>query len=45
ETAAIRLENPELPLAELKELFDKPISKAGLYHRLQKLEKLADELI
>ena len=44
ETAALRLENPELPLAELKELFDKPISKTGLYHRLQKLEKLAAAL-
>ena len=44
ETAAIRLENPELSLIELKELFDKPISKAGLYHRLQKLEHLAADL-
>lgn len=44
ETAAVRLEHPELSLIELKEHFDKPISKAGLYHRLQKLERLADEL-
>ncbi len=44
ETAALRAENPELPLAELAELFDKPVSKAGLYHRLQKLERLAAEL-
>ena len=43
ETAALRLENPELSLVELARLFDKPISKAGLYHRLQKLEKLAEE--
>ncbi len=43
ETAALRLENPELSLLELARLFDKPISKAGLYHRLQKLEKLAEK--
>ncbi len=43
ETAALRLENPELSLLELARLFDKPISKAGLYHRLQKLEQLAEE--
>lgn len=44
ETAAVRLEHPELPLIELKEHFDQNISKAGLYHRLHKLEKLAEEL-
>jgi DNA-binding protein WhiA len=44
ETAALRLENPDLPLAELAKLFEKPISKAGLYHRLQKLEALAEEI-
>lgn len=44
ETAAIRLEHPELPLIELKDHFDKAISKAGLYHRLHKLEELAEEL-
>ena len=44
ETAALRLENPELSLLELARLFAKPISKAGLYHRLQKLEKLAEDL-
>lgn len=44
ETAAVRLEHPELPLNELKDHFDKAISKAGLYHRLHKLEQLADEL-
>lgn len=43
ETAALRLQNPELSLLELARLFSKPISKAGLYHRLQKLEQLADE--
>lgn len=44
ETAALRLENPDLPLIELAGLFDKPVSKAGLYHRLQKLERLAEGL-
>lgn len=43
ETAALRMENPEVPLAELAAMFDKPISKAGLYHRLRKLEELAGE--
>ena len=45
ETAALRLENPEVPLAELAGMFDKPVSKAGLYHRLRKLEELAEDLL
>lgn len=44
ETAAVRLEHPELSLIELKDCFDTPISKAGLYHRLQKLEQLSEEI-
>lgn len=44
ETAQLRLENPELSLSELCGLFQKPISRSGLNHRLKKLSKLADEL-
>lgn len=41
ETARLREENPELSLAELKELFSPPISKSGLNHRLKRLEEEA----
>lgn len=44
ETAQLRLANPELSLSELCGLFQKPISRSGLNHRLKKLSKLADEL-
>lgn len=43
-TAKTRLENPDLPLEELKELFEPPISKSGLNHRLSKLSEIADTL-
>lgn len=44
ETARLRIENPELPLSELCMLFDKPMSRSGLNHRLQKISALAEEL-
>ncbi len=44
ETARLRLENPEMPLSELCGLFNEPISRSGLNHRLKKLSKLAEEL-
>lgn len=44
QTAALRLENPELPLSELAEAFDPPVTKSCLNHRLRKLMKLAQEL-
>lgn len=44
ETAQLRLDNPELSLSELCGMFQKPISRSGLNHRLKKLSKLADEL-
>lgn len=44
ETARLRIENPELPLSELCTLFDKPMSRSGLNHRLQKISALAEEL-
>ena len=42
ETARLRLENPELSLTELAELFDPPMTKSGLNHRLRNLRELAD---
>lgn len=44
ETAAIRVENPEMPLSELCQQFRQPISRSGLNHRLKKLSRLAEEL-
>lgn len=41
ETALIRLENRESSLSELCELFDPPISRSGLNHRLKKLSAIA----
>ena len=44
ETAALRLEYPELSLSELAEEFDPPVTKSCLNHRLRKLVELADGL-
>jgi DNA-binding protein WhiA len=44
ETARLRLENPESSLQELGDMFDPPISKSGVNHRLRKLEKIAEKL-
>ena len=44
ETAALRLAHPELSLAELAELFDPPVTKSCLNHRLRKLMELAEDL-
>jgi DNA-binding protein WhiA len=41
ETARLRLENPELSLTELAELFDPPVTKSGLNHRFRRLAELA----
>ena len=43
-TAALRLENPELPLSELAMILDPPVTKSCLNHRLRKLMELAEEL-
>lgn len=37
ETARLRMQNPELPLAQLAALFDPPISKSCLNHRIRKI--------
>ena len=41
QTARLRLENPELSLVELAELFNPPVTKSGLNHRLRKLVELS----
>ncbi len=43
ETAEIRLKYPELSLDELKNMFETPITKSGLNHRLQRLMDAAEE--
>lgn len=43
ETAQLRMENPELSLAELAALFNPPVTKSCLNHRLRKLIALAGE--
>ncbi len=45
ETARLRLENPESSLSELCAMFDPPISRSGLNHRLKKLSQIAVSLI
>lgn len=43
ETARLRLEYPDLPLQELCQLFEPPISKPGLNNRIRKLIQLSEE--
>ena len=43
EAAVLRRENPELTLSQLAELFDPPITKSALNHRLRKLIALAEK--
>ena len=43
QTAALRMENPESNLMELAALFDPPLTKSALNHRLRKLCELANE--
>ncbi len=42
EAARLREENPEMSLSELAALFDPPITKSGLSHRLRQLRELAE---
>ena len=44
EMAEMRLENPELSLSELAEMFNPPLSRSGANHRLGRLMKIAKEL-
>lgn len=42
--ARVLIENPGLSLKDLGEMMNPPISKSGMYHRLQKLEEIAAEM-
>ena len=44
EAAQLRLEWPELSLAQLAEKSAAPISKSGLSHRLKKIERIAESM-
>lgn len=44
EMAEIRMENPDSSLAELCEMFDPPLSKSGVNHRLKRIVEIAEEL-
>ena len=44
ETAVLRLEHPELSLRELGQLFQVPISRSGVNHRLRRLMEEAEGL-
>lgn len=43
EIANLRLENPDMPLAELGKKLAVPIGKSGVNYRLKKIVKLAEE--
>lgn len=43
QTAGLRVENPESNLTELASLFDPPLTKSALNHRLRKLVELAED--
>jgi len=43
EIAFLRLEHPDVSLRELGELADPPLSKSAVYHRIRRLEELAEE--
>ena len=44
EVARLRLEHPELPLEELGQLCDPPLTKGGIHHRLRRLAAMAEDL-
>ena len=44
EMAQKRLDNPDLSLSELAELFNPPLSRSGANHRLKRIMEIADEL-
>lgn len=39
-----RMEYPDLPLVQLAQKFDPPLSKSGLSHRMKKIETIAERL-
>ena len=44
QTAKLRMQYPDLPLAKLAQKFDPPVSKAGLSHRMKKIQEAAARL-
>lgn len=44
EIAKVRLENPDMSLAQLGQLLENPIGKSGVNHRLKKISQIAEEL-
>ncbi|MBQ6322938.1 MAG: DNA-binding protein WhiA [Lachnospiraceae bacterium] len=44
ETAYLRLEEPDMPLAMLGEIHQPPIGKSGVNHRLRKISEIADQI-
>ena len=44
ELAQVRLENPDATLSELGQLLENPMSKSGVNHRMEGINRLADEL-
>ena len=44
EIAVLRLENPEISLKELGEMFDPPVGKSGVNHRMRRIGEMADDL-
>lgn len=45
ELAELRLANPEVSLRELGELADPPLTKSAVYHRVRRIEELAEEVL
>jgi hypothetical protein len=41
--ADVLIDNPGLSLQDLGEMMDPPIGKSGMYHRMQKLERIAND--
>ena len=44
QAALLRKENPEVGFSELGEMMDPPLKKSGMYHRLKKIEEIAQGL-
>ncbi len=44
ELAELRVENPEVSLRQLGELAEPPLSKSAVYHRVRRIEELAEEI-
>ena len=44
QTARLRMQYPDLPLAKLAQKFDPPVSKAGLSHRFKRIQEAARSL-